>query len=105
MQEFAFVLVIMLLLMGGYWSFFVYPRQREFTKRQKYVRSLSLGDEVITFGGMIGKVVEIDGSNGIAKIEVADGVIVRFAIASVVSEYDLEKLNEASHASEQTTSY
>ena len=100
MQEFAFVLVIMLLLMGGYWSFFVYPRQREFTKRQKYVRSLSLGDEVITFGGMIGKVVEIDGSNGIAKIEVADGVIVRFAIASVVSEYDLEKLNEASHASE-----
>ena len=100
MQEFAFVLVIMLLLMGGYWSFFVYPRQREFTKRQKYDRSLSLGDEVITFGGMIGKVVEIDGSNGIAKIEVADGVIVRFAIASVVSEYDLEKLNEASHASE-----
>jgi len=51
MQEFAFLLVIMLLVMGGYWSFFVFPRQREFTKRQKYVRSLSLGDEVVTLGG------------------------------------------------------
>jgi len=90
MQEFAFLLVIMLLVMGGYWSFFVYPRQREFTKRQKYVRSLSLGDEVVTFGGMIGKVVEIDGSNRIAKVEIADGVIVRFVIASIVSEYDPE---------------
>lgn len=99
MQEFAFVLVIMLLLMGGYWSFFVYPRQREFTKRQKYVRSLSLGDEVITFGGMIGKIVEIDGANGIAKIEVAEGITVRFAIASIVSEYNLDKLNESSNSS------
>jgi len=90
MQEFAFLLVIMLLVMGGYWSFFVFPRQREFTKRQKYVRSLSLGDEVVTFGGMIGKVVEIDGSNRIAKVEIADGVIVRFVIASIVSEYDPE---------------
>jgi preprotein translocase subunit YajC len=100
MQEFAFLLVIMLLVMGGYWSFFVYPRQREFTKRQKYVRSLSLGDEVVTFGGMIGKVVEIDGSNRIAKVEIADGVIVRFVIASIVSEYDPEKLNEVPPLSE-----
>ncbi len=100
MQEFAFLLVIMLLVMGGYWSFFVYPRQREFTKRQKYVRSLSLGDEVVTFGGMIGKVVEIDGSNRIAKVEIADGVIVRFVIASIVSEYDAEKLNEVPPLSE-----
>jgi len=39
---------------------------------------------------MIGKVVEIDGSNRIAKVEIADGVIVRFVIASIVSEYDPE---------------
>ncbi|MFZ4826083.1 MAG: preprotein translocase subunit YajC [Phototrophicaceae bacterium] len=100
MQEFAFLLVIMLLVMGGYWSFFVFPRQREFTKRQKYVRSLSLGDEVVTFGGIIGKVIEIDGSNGIANVEIADGVVVRVVIASIVSEYDVEKLNEVPSLSE-----
>jgi len=90
--EFGFLLVIMLLVMGGYWSFYVYPRQREFSKRQEYVRSLSHGDEVITFGGIIGQVVDIDGESGIVHIEIADGLVVRVIAASVVSEFDREEI-------------
>jgi preprotein translocase subunit YajC len=92
MREFGFLLVVMLLIMGGYWSFFVYPRQREFNKRQKYVRSLSRGDEVVTFGGMIGRVVDVDGDSGIVQVEVADGVVVRCVAASIVSEFDPEQI-------------
>lgn len=92
MREFGFLLVIMLLVMGGYWSFFVYPRQREFNKRQKYVRSLSRGDEVVTFGGMIGRVVDVDGERGIVQVEIADGVMVRCVAASIVSEFDPEQI-------------
>lgn len=84
----------MLLLMGGWWSFNVYPRQREFNKRQKYVRSLRGGDEVVTFGGMIGRVVAIDGEAGTVSVEIADGVVVRFVAASIVSEYDRDKIAE-----------
>jgi preprotein translocase subunit YajC len=94
MQEFGFLLVIMLLLMGGWWSFFVYPRQRDFNKRQQYVRSLSEGDEVITFGGMIGRVVDVDGEKGLVYLEIADGLIVRMVAASIVSEYDPEEIAE-----------
>jgi preprotein translocase subunit YajC len=94
MREFGFLLVVMLLVMGGYWSFFLYPRQREFNKRQKYVRSLRAGDEVMTFGGMIGRVVDIDGEAGIAHVEIAEGVVVRFAAASIVGEFDAERLAE-----------
>jgi preprotein translocase subunit YajC len=92
MEEFGFLVVIMLLVMGGYWSFFVYPRQREFNKRQQYVRSLAAGDEVVTFGGMIGQVVKIDGDAGIVYVEIADGLIVRFVAASIVSQYDPEEI-------------
>ena len=92
MREFGFLLVIMLLIMGGYWSFYVFPRQREFNKRQKYVRSLQQGDEVVTFGGMIGQVIDIDGDAGIVYVEIADGMVVRFVTASIVSEYDAEKI-------------
>lgn len=95
MPEFGFLLVIMLLVLGGYWSFFVYPRQREFNKRQEYVRSLAAGDEVVTFGGMIGRVVEIDGSAGVVHVEIGDGVVVRFVAASIVSQYDPEQVAEA----------
>ncbi len=92
MQEFGFLLVIMLLIMGGYWSFFVFPRQREFNKRQQYVRSLSVGDEVVTFGGMIGRVVDVDGAAGTVLVEIAEGTVVRFVAASIVSEYDAEEV-------------
>lgn len=94
MQEFGWLLVIMLLIMGGYWSFFLYPRQREFNKRQKYVRSLSKGDEVVTFGGMIGRVVDVDSALGTVDVEIAQGVVVRCVAASIVSEYDPQKIAE-----------
>lgn len=96
MREFGFLLVVMLLVMGGYWSFFIYPRQREFNKRQDYVRSLRRGDEVITFGGMIGRVVDIEGETGVVSVEIAEGVVVRFVAASIVSEFDPEEI--AHHA-------
>lgn len=94
MREFGFLLVIMLLLMGGWWSFFVYPRQREFTKRQKYVRSLHTGDNVVTFGGMVGRVVHVDGDAGLVHLEIADGVVIKCIAASIVSAYDPDQIAE-----------
>ncbi len=92
MREFGFLLAIMALLMAGYWSFFVFPRQREFTKRQKYVRSLGRGDEVVTFGGMVGRVVDIDGEAGLVYVEIADGVVIKCVAASIVGEFDPEEV-------------
>ncbi|MFZ4812888.1 MAG: preprotein translocase subunit YajC [Phototrophicaceae bacterium] len=94
MAEFGFLLVVMLLVMGGYWSFFVYPRQREFNQRQKYVRSLHMGDEVITFGGVVGRVVGMDAETGVVNLEIAEGVVIKVIAASVVSEYDPKQLAE-----------
>jgi preprotein translocase subunit YajC len=94
MREFGFLLVIMLLVMGGYWSFFLFPRQREFNKRQSYVRSLALGDEVVTFGGVIGHVVGVDGEAGIVQVEIAEGIVIRCIAASIVSEYDPQEIAE-----------
>ena len=48
MQEIAIVAVLLLLGMGAYWSMVIFPKQREFQKRQRFVRALAEGDEVIT---------------------------------------------------------
>ncbi|MEM9950691.1 MAG: preprotein translocase subunit YajC [Chloroflexota bacterium] len=92
MAEFLAVGVVLILLMGGYWSFFVFPRQRDFAKRQNMVRALAEGDEVITAGGIIGKVRDIEGDKGIAHVELADGLQVRVIIASILDSYDPEEL-------------
>lgn len=90
--EFFLVAFFLLAGMGVYWWMVLYPRQRDFQKRQRMARSLSTGDEVVTFGGIIGKVQQIDSENGIAYLEIADGVIVRVVTAAMVQRYDSEEI-------------
>jgi preprotein translocase subunit YajC len=87
-MEFVALALVMLLGLGAYWAMVIFPKQRDFSKRQQYVRSLAAGDEVVTYGGIIGKVIEIDSNNGIAHLEVADGVVVRLVTAALIQPYD-----------------
>ncbi len=94
-MEFVLLAVVMLLGLGAYWAMVIYPKQRDFSKRQRYVRALAAGDEVVTYGGIIGKVLAIDAEKGIARVEIADGVVVRLVTAALVQAYDAEAFAEA----------
>ncbi len=91
-MEFAVFSVVFLLALGAYWSMIIFPKQREFSKRQSFVRTLNEGDEVITAGGLIGRVLEIRGLEGIAILEIAPGVTVRAITASLLDPFDPEEL-------------
>lgn len=93
-MDFVLFTFVMVLLLGAYWSLVIFPRQRDFQKRQSFVRTLAAGDEVITAGGIIGKVLDIRGEEGIAYIELADGVVVRVITASVLGVFDPVELAE-----------
>jgi preprotein translocase subunit YajC len=104
MQEIAIIAVIMLLGMGAYWSMVIFPKQREYQKRQKFVRALAEGDEVITAGGVIGRIVDLKAEQGVAYVEIADGVIVRMIAAALLSPFDPEELaNNVRRGLEQET--
>jgi preprotein translocase YajC subunit len=92
MQEIVILAVVMLLGMGAYWSMVVFPKQRDFQKRQRFVRDLAEGDEVITSGGLIGRIVGLD--EGVALVEIADGLVVRMIAASLLTPFDPELLAE-----------
>jgi preprotein translocase subunit YajC len=92
MEEIILVGVVLILGLGAYWSLVIYPRQRDFQKQQKYVSTLNAGDEMITFGGIIGRVVSVEPEKGVATLEVAEGVIVRVLVASLMRPYDPEEL-------------
>lgn len=92
MQEIIVLGVVLVLGLGAYWSLVIFPRQRDFQKRQKYVSTLNPGDEMITFGGIIGRVVSVEADKGIATVEIADGVVVRVLAASLMQPYNPEEL-------------
>ena len=92
MEEFALLAVLMALGLGAYWSMVVFPRQRSFQKRQRYVRTLSAGDEVVTYGGIVGKVIDIDSAHGVALVEIADGVVIRLITAALMQQYNPDEI-------------
>ena len=95
MQEFVLFGVVLVLGLGAYWSLVVFPRQRDFQKQQRYVSSLNPGDEMITFGGLIGRVISVEPEKGIATIEIAEGIVVRVIAASLMRPYDPEELAQS----------
>ena len=91
-MEFAFVFAILALVLGGYWTMFVFPTHRAFRHKQKLVRSLHVGDEIVTYGGLIGKIIDIDVGQGISHVEIADGVTIRLLTAALQHVYDPQEI-------------
>ncbi len=88
MSEFILVFAILALVLGGYWALVIFPKQRAFKHKQKIARSLHVGDEVVTYGGIVGKIIDIDVEGGIAHIEIADGVRIKLLTAALQQVYN-----------------
>lgn len=95
MQEFVLLGLVMILGLGAYWSLVIFPRQRDFSKRQQYIRQVQSGDQMITYGGIIATVRHIDADQGVAEVEIANGVVVKMLLAALVRPYDPEELAES----------
>ena len=71
----------------------ILPQQKKVKEHQNMVASLRRGDQVVTQGGLIGKVTKVKEENEI-EVEVADGVKVRVlqnTIAQVLSKTEPTK--------------
>jgi len=76
-----------LLLIGGMVFFFYIflwrPQSKRAKEHRELVASLSKGDEVMTSGGLLGKVTRVD--DDYMAIEVADGVELKLQRSSVAA--------------------
>jgi preprotein translocase subunit YajC len=64
------------------------PQQKKMKEHTNMVKALRRGDQVVTQGGLIGKVVKVKEDNEI-EVEVADGVkvrVVQTTIAQVLNK-------------------
>lgn len=79
-----------LLLMVGIfalmWALVLRPQQQRVRQHRALVESLRPGDEVITTGGLLGTLVEVDAE--VVVLEAAEGVRLRVARAAVGQRLD-----------------
>ena len=92
MAEFALVFAILALVLGAYWALIVFPKQRAFQHKQKLARSLRAGDEIVTYGGIVGVIIDIDADRGVSIVEIADGVRVKLLTAALQQVYDQDEI-------------
>ena len=81
-----------LLLLGlVFYVILIRPQQRRAKAQQELLRSIEVGDQVVTGGGMFGHVVAIDDDEGTVTLEIADGVeiqMLRAGIGRRIEAYD-----------------
>lgn len=84
-------LLMMVLFVGVFYFLLIRPQQKKAREHQALVSKLVAGDEVVTNGGMLGKVTDV--GDTFVTLEIADGVrvkIQRFQIAQLMPKGTLK---------------
>lgn len=82
------MLVPMIAIFAIMYFLMIRPQQKKMKQHRSMVEALRRGDEVVTSGGIVGKVSRVN-DDGIVEIEIADGVkvkVVKHTITSVLNK-------------------
>ncbi|MDG1520872.1 MAG: preprotein translocase subunit YajC [Yoonia sp.] len=87
-------LIPLILIFGIMYFLLIRPQQKKLKEHQLMVEALRRGDQVITQGGIMGKVVKVKDDATEVEVEIANGVtvrVIRSTIATVVSKTEPAK--------------
>jgi len=87
-DSFLVSLLPLLLIFVIFWFFLIRPQQRKAKEHREMVQAVKRGDQVLTAGGIIGRVTKVL-DEGTIQVEIADNVRVRVAretISQVMSK-------------------
>lgn len=81
-------LIFVVVLLGLFWLLLVRPQRAGARRQQELLRSLELGDEIVSAGGLYGVIRALDDDE--LEVEIADGLVVRMARGAVagIVEHD-----------------
>lgn len=87
-------LVPLILIFGIMYFLLIRPQQKKLKEHQAMITALRRGDQVVTAGGLIGKVTKVKDEGNEVEVEIATGVnvrVVRSTITNVVSKTEPAK--------------
>jgi len=83
-------LIVIVVLFAAFWLLLVRPQRSQARRQQELIRSLEVGDEIVSAGGLYGTIKRIDGDDLV--VEIAPEIEVRMARGAVagIVEPDVE---------------
>lgn len=73
----------LIVLFGVMWFLMIRPQQKRAKEHREMVSTLSKGNEVVTAGGILGRITELD--DNFVSIEIANNVVVRIQRHQIAS--------------------
>jgi preprotein translocase subunit YajC len=73
------------LMVAIFYFLLIRPQQRRARQQRDLVQSLAVGDEVVTIGGMFGRILDMDDET--VTLDVGSGTHIRFAKQAVARKY------------------
>lgn len=84
----------LILIFGIMYFLLIRPQQKKLKEHQAMVAALRRGDQVITQGGLVGKVTKVKDESNEVEVEIASGVnvrVIRTTIATVMNKTEPAK--------------
>jgi len=88
-------LVFPLAILAFFYFLFIRPQQKRAKEQKNMLAALSKGAEIVTNGGILGKVVELD--DNFVKVEISDNTFIqvqRHAIANLMPKGTYKTVNK-----------
>jgi len=82
-------LIMLLLIFAIMYFVFIRPQQKKLKNHNTMLEALRRGDQVITQGGIVGKIVKVKDDANEVEVEIAKGVnvrVVKSTIATVMNK-------------------
>lgn len=92
-------LISLALMVAIFYFLLIRPQQRRARQQRELVNSLSVGDEVVTIGGMFGTIESMDEES--VTLDAGSGIRIRFIKQAVARKFVQEGLEEQ-EASEES---
>ncbi len=87
-----FLLVIFIVVI--FWFVLLRPQQKARRQQQDMVRTLHIGDEVISVGGLVGRVTRLPEDDGWIGFELAPGVEAKLLTVAIGHRIPAEEVKE-----------
>ena len=87
-------LIMLLLIFAIMYFVFIRPQQKKLKNHNTMLEALRRGDQVITQGGIVGKIVKVKDDANEVELEIAKGVnvrVVKSTIATVMNKTEPAK--------------
>ncbi|MEJ6402354.1 preprotein translocase subunit YajC [Yoonia sp. 2307UL14-13] len=87
-------LILLLVIFGIMYFLLIRPQQKKIKDHQTMLSALRRGDQIITQGGVKGKIVKVKDDENEVEVEIAKGVnirVVKSTIATVVNKTEPAK--------------